>query len=355
MAPPLPGAEVRLRYGCVIRCDEVVKDAAGRVVELRCTADRKTFGGVAPEGRKVKGILHWVNAATALPAELRLYDRLVRVERPTADDFLEELNPHSLEVCQGFVEPEIGATDSPAHWQFERQGYFFRDPVEAAAGRLVFNRTVGLREGWTAEAEKPAVAAPAPVERVAKPAEPHAARALPPEVEARRAELVARYAIADAAARVIAVEAGLAGLFEAAAAVAPARRGPLRGQRGRGRAPAGQPPPKPCPAPPSAASSRSPKRAPSARRRPAGCWSCSSNAAATPMTSWPPKASPAWTTPPPSPAGWRPRSPPTRELARYKAGQASLAGFFVGKALKLSAGRADAAAMQAAVIAALAG
>ena len=352
-----PGAEVRLRYGCVIRCDEVVKDAEGRVVELRCTADRKTFGGVAPEGRKVKGILHWVNAATAMPAELRLYDRLVRVERPTADDFLEELNPHSLEVCQGFVEPVIGAADGPAHWQFERQGYFFRDPVEAAAGRLVFNRTVGLREGWTAEAEKPALAAPAPVERVAKPVEPHAARALPPEVEARRAELVARHAISDAAARVIAVEAGLAGLFEEASAVAtpPAVApfvanvvvGALR-QAGR---------------PPETVSGSAIGRivalteagtlgAAQARRVLELLLERGGNpddiVASEGL---------ARVDDPAAIAGWVAAALAAHpgELARYKAGQASLAGFFVGKALKLSAGRADAAAVQAAVNAALAG
>ena len=350
-----PGGEVRLRYGCVVRCDEVVKNAAGEVVELRCTADRKTFGGVAPEGRKVKGIVHWVNAGTAVPAELRLYDRLVRVERPTGDDFLDELNPRSLEVCAGLVEAAIAAPDSATHWQFERQGYFFRDPVEGAAGRLVFNRTVGLREGWSAETtpEKPA---PVPAAEPARRVEPQAARALAPEVEARRAELVARHGIADAAARVIAGEAALAACFEAAAASAPAAAvapfvanvvvGALR------------------------AAGREPESlAGAAVGRIVALTEAGTLGAAQARRvlelHLERGASPdeivaaeglARVDDPDAIAGWVAAALAAHpaELARYRAGQTTLAGFFVGKALKLSAGRADAAAVQKAVTAALA-
>jgi glutaminyl-tRNA synthetase len=353
-----PGGEVRLRYGCVIRCDEVVKDAEGNVVELRCTHDPATFGGAQPEGRKVRGIVHWVNTATALPAELRLYDRLVSVEKPTGDDFLAELNPRSLEVLRGYVEPAILATDSPAHWQFERQGYFFRDPVEAAGGRVVFNRTVGLREGWTAEGDTPAPAdtkVPAPVAPV--PQEPQAARALAPEVEARRAALVARFGIADAPARVIAAEADLVALFEAAAACAPAAAvapflanvvvGELR-QGGREVKQV-----------PGAAIGRivalteaGTLGATQARRvltllLERGGDPDTIVAAEGLARVDDPAAIAAWV------AAALEAHP--AEVARLRAGQSSLAGFFVGKVLKLSGGRADAAAVQRAVAAALAG
>ncbi len=222
-----PGGEVRLRHGCVIRCDEVIKNSEGVVTELRCTADLDTLGGRAPAGRKVKGVVHWVDATTAVPVEVRLYDRLVNVEKPTADDFLSELNPKSLETLTALVEPAIVAPEAPSHWQFERTGYFFRDPVDAAMGKTAFNRTVTLREGWTAgEPIRRADGLPlggdakadAPASAVATAEKPGAPRALSPDVAARRDALVARWALSDAAARPLAADAEVATLFENAAA-----------------------------------------------------------------------------------------------------------------------------------------
>jgi glutaminyl-tRNA synthetase len=145
-----PGAEVRLRYAYFIRCEEVVKDAAGEVIELRCTHDPATRGGAAPDGRKVRGTLHWVSAEHAVPLEARLYDRLFLAEDPgAAEDWLSLLNPQSLVVrerCWG--EPSLADVEPGAHLQLERLGYFFVDPVAAEEGRRVFNRTVTLRDTW---------------------------------------------------------------------------------------------------------------------------------------------------------------------------------------------------------------
>ena len=144
-----PGREVRLRYGYYITCVDVVKDEeSGEVVELHCTYDPETRGGSSPDGRKVRGTIHWVSAAHALEAEVRLYDRLFTVERPGAD-FLEYLNPQSLEVLRGCrVEAALGAAEKGITYQFERQGYFCVDSVDSAPGALVFNRTVSLRDSW---------------------------------------------------------------------------------------------------------------------------------------------------------------------------------------------------------------
>jgi glutaminyl-tRNA synthetase len=144
-----PGREVRLRYAYLITCREVVKDAAGEVVLLRCTYDPATRGGDAPDGRKVRGTLHWVAADHALSAEVRLYDHLfTRPEPGAGGDFLADLNPRSLEVlshCR--LERSLAATAAGEAVQFERQGYFCRDP-DSAPERPVFNRTVALRDTW---------------------------------------------------------------------------------------------------------------------------------------------------------------------------------------------------------------
>jgi len=144
-----PGREVRLRYAYFVTCREVVKDAAGDIVELRCTYDPATRGGNAPDGRKVRGTIHWVSAAHALPAEIRLYHPLFTCPVPGADgDLMADLNPNSLEVLSGpRVEPGLTGANSDATVQFERQGYFVRDP-DSVPGQLVFNRTVGLRDSW---------------------------------------------------------------------------------------------------------------------------------------------------------------------------------------------------------------
>jgi glutaminyl-tRNA synthetase len=143
-----PGREVRLRYAYFITCREVVKNPAGEVVELRCSYDPQTRGGNAPDGRKVQATLHWVYAADAVPAEVRLYNQLFARPDPNPADFIADLNPGSLEVltdCR--LEPALAAANSDDSVQFERQGYFCRDP-DSAPGRLVFNRTVGLRDTW---------------------------------------------------------------------------------------------------------------------------------------------------------------------------------------------------------------
>src|ERR1700735_1862351 len=143
-----PGAEVRLRYAYFITCRDVVKNAAGEVIELKCTYDPATKGGNAPDGRKVKATMHWVSAADAVPAEVRLYNPLFTKPDPNAGDFAADINPHSLEVLpDARVEPALAGRNSDDPVQFERQGYFCPDP-DSTAARLVFNRTVGLRDTW---------------------------------------------------------------------------------------------------------------------------------------------------------------------------------------------------------------
>ena len=143
-----PGKEVRLRYAYFITCREVIKNTAGDVVELRCTYDPETKGGNAPDGRKVKATMHWVSAADAVPAEIRLYGHLFAAAQPDAANFASELNPQSLETLSGcMVEPALAGDHAEAAVQFERQGYFCRDR-DTSSDRLVFNRTVGLRDTW---------------------------------------------------------------------------------------------------------------------------------------------------------------------------------------------------------------
>lgn len=147
------GREVRLRYAYFITCTDVVKDKDGNVVELRCTYDPETKGGNAPDGRKVKGTIHWVSAAEAIDAEVRVYDHLFQEENPDAapegGTFLDNLNPNSVEILTGAkLEPSLAEAEPGSHFQFERTGYFFVDPVDSALGKPVFNRTVGLRDTW---------------------------------------------------------------------------------------------------------------------------------------------------------------------------------------------------------------
>jgi glutaminyl-tRNA synthetase len=145
-----PGREVRLRYAYIIKCEEVIKNAAGEIVELRCTYDPATRGGDTPDGRKIKGTIHWVSAKQALPVEVRLYDRLFRQPDPESEgDFLECLNPDSLLVLdQALVEPALAAAQPGVSYQFERQGYFCLDSRDSRPDHLVFNRTVTLRDTW---------------------------------------------------------------------------------------------------------------------------------------------------------------------------------------------------------------
>jgi glutaminyl-tRNA synthetase len=144
-----PGNEVRLRYAYLIRCTSVVKDESGTVVEVHATYDPATRGGDAPDGRKIKSTIHWVSAQHALPAEIRLYEQLFTVERPDdGEDIDSILNPNSLEVLgNSFVEPELAQAQVGDKIQFERTGYFCVDP-DSQPGKLVFNRTVSLRDSW---------------------------------------------------------------------------------------------------------------------------------------------------------------------------------------------------------------
>ena len=146
----IPGGEVRLRNAYVIRCDRVIKDAGGRVVELRASVDHDTLGK-NPEGRKVKGVIHWVSAAHAVRSEVRLYDRLFSVPEPGAvsGDFLADMNPQSLvTLTDCALEPSLAQAKAGDRYQFEREGYFVVDP-DGTPERPVFNRTVGLRDTWT--------------------------------------------------------------------------------------------------------------------------------------------------------------------------------------------------------------
>jgi glutaminyl-tRNA synthetase len=149
-----PGNEVRLRYAYFIRCREAIKNASGEVVELRCTYDPATRGGNAPDGRKVKATMHWLPVAQSRPAEIRIYNQLFAKPSPDAANFGADLNPDSLEVLKGArVERAIAESNSAEPMQFERQGYFVRDK-DSTPDRLVFNRTIGLRDTFAKEVGK---------------------------------------------------------------------------------------------------------------------------------------------------------------------------------------------------------
>jgi glutaminyl-tRNA synthetase len=152
-----PGGEVRLRYACLIRCTDVVKDPnTGEVIELRCTWDPDSRGGTPKDGRKVKGTLHWVSAEHAIDGEVRLYDRLFSQENPNeGDDFTRFLNPNSLEVVQGCkLEPSLATAQAGQQFQFERLGYFCPDNARHVSGAPVWNRTIELRDSWAKIEEK---------------------------------------------------------------------------------------------------------------------------------------------------------------------------------------------------------
>jgi len=145
-----PGREVRLRYGYFITCTDVVKNGSGEITELRCTYDPATRGGDSPDGRKVQGTIHWVSAAQSLECELRLYDRLFTISDPDdVDDFLSVVNPESLTVVHGArIEPSVAKDSLGTRYQFERTAYFISDSVDSTDEKLVFNRTVTLRDSW---------------------------------------------------------------------------------------------------------------------------------------------------------------------------------------------------------------
>ncbi len=147
-----PGGEVRLKYAYIIKCEEVVKDSSGQIIELRCSADLESKTGGATSNRKIKGTIHWVSAPQAIEAEVRLYDRLFTVPEPDAEgDFKKFINPRSLEKVTAKCEPSLGEARPELRYQFERLGYFALDP-DSRSGALVFNRTITLRDTWAKQA-----------------------------------------------------------------------------------------------------------------------------------------------------------------------------------------------------------
>jgi glutaminyl-tRNA synthetase len=151
-----PGREVRLRRAYYVTCTSVVKDDNGQVTEVHCTYDPATRGGQSTDGRKVQGTIHWVSAGHSLPAEVRVYDRLFKSENPAAsDNFLDDLNPKSLEVLrEARVEPSLAEAVPGSRYQFERQGYFTADLIDSKPGALVFNRIVPLKDSWSKQQKK---------------------------------------------------------------------------------------------------------------------------------------------------------------------------------------------------------
>ena len=153
-----PGGEVRLKYAYIIKCEEVIKNGAGEIMELRCTADLESKTGGATSNRKVKGTIHWVSAATAIEAQVRLYDRLFLVADPDAEgDFRKHLNSQSLEIVHARCEPALKEARFEVRYQFERLGYFALDPdsqLNAIGTKFVFNRTIPLKDAWARESKK---------------------------------------------------------------------------------------------------------------------------------------------------------------------------------------------------------
>jgi glutaminyl-tRNA synthetase len=153
-----PGAEVRLRWAYLVRCTSVVKNDRGEVIEVHCTYDPDSRGGTPADGRKVKGTIHWVSAAHAVDAEVRLYEQLFSVKDPSEEeegvDWRTKLNPKSLEVLRAKLERSLGGAEAGGRYQFERQGFFFADPVDSKPGVPVFNRIVPLRDSWAKIATK---------------------------------------------------------------------------------------------------------------------------------------------------------------------------------------------------------
>ena len=147
-----PGKEVRLMNAYFITCTEVVKDESGSVIEIHCTYDPQTQGGNALDGRKVKGTIHWVSAAHAIEAEVRIYDQMFLDEHPEdlpeGESFLDHFNRDSLNVTRGYLEPDLAKAKMGEAYQFVRDGYFALDSVHTQAEKLVFNRTIGLVDSW---------------------------------------------------------------------------------------------------------------------------------------------------------------------------------------------------------------
>ena len=234
-----PGREVRLRHAYIIRCEEVVKDASGEVVELKCTLDPASRSGSKGASRRVKGTLHWVAADYALPATIRLYDRLFRTpdpeDVPEGETFLDRLNPDSKVVLtQALVEPSVKTDPPGTRYQFERQGYFISDVLDSSAEALVFNRIVTLRDTWAKIAEKPAQKSKpkghasraaaektsglivVPVEPKPQPAAPKPPAPKSPAMAARMEALMNTYGLDASDADLLTTDAATADFFRAA-------------------------------------------------------------------------------------------------------------------------------------------
>src|SRR5690606_31362978 len=238
-----PGAEVRLRYAYIVRCDEVVRDESGEIVELRCSYDPATRGGRAG-GRNIRGTIQWVSAEHSLPCEVRLYDRLFSVPDPdeAEGDYRDYLNPDSLIVKrEARVEPSVGEDAPGSRYQFERLGYFYSDPIDSRSGALVFNRTVTLRDTWARakEEQERSEAARAEEERreeraIRRREQKEEKRVLRPAptpdtprdaaLEARRDRYVADDIISVEEAELLTREAAIADLFDGAVATGASAR-----------------------------------------------------------------------------------------------------------------------------------
>ncbi|MBT3217944.1 MAG: glutamine--tRNA ligase/YqeY domain fusion protein [Proteobacteria bacterium] len=216
-----PGVEVRLRYGYVIRCIEVIKDEQGNIASLRCTYDPDTRSGTTPDGRKIKGTLHWVAEHESLPVEIREYDRLFLSAEPSGDP--NEMNPDSLQVVQGRIEPSVKDSAVGAHYQFERLGYFCVD-LDSKSKGLVVNRVVSLRDSWAkmttsqkqARPKEPTVAKPLTSKSAAKPGR---STTRDSAQEAQYQRLKGRFSFNEEQADLLATNSGLLAIFDGALSV----------------------------------------------------------------------------------------------------------------------------------------
>ncbi len=231
-----PGQEVRLLFSYIIRCEDVIKDASGQIVELHCSYDPQSRSGQS--SRRVKGNIHWVEKTTAQPCEVRLYERLFLAEQPGAErDFHEDLNPESLRVITGaLVEPSVGSDDRGSRYQFARQGFFASDVKDSRPGHLVFNRIVTLRDSWAKSqseadaSEKPAEKAASKTDSTEKSDERSRpqkksraqlraeARQKDPQLAARHARYLGELKLPEEDADILAGESAVADFFEAACA-----------------------------------------------------------------------------------------------------------------------------------------
>jgi len=217
-----PGREVRLRYGYLITVDRVVKGDDGEVVRLEVTHDPASRGGVSPDGRKVKGTVHWVSAEAGIAQPVRLFDRLFRVPEPGRDrPFLDDLNPEARVDTEAVAEPALARIDPGSHVQLERTGYFFADPVDSAPGAPVWNRVVPLKDSWgkaaTPPAQAPTKRAPKPKKRGPEGPPPE----LPPEVVARAERLARSHKLDRKEAELVALSEAREQFFRRAATAGP--------------------------------------------------------------------------------------------------------------------------------------